>query len=476
MHGAVTTIAAAQPAAPRPFAVELRATLALALPLALTQLAQMLVHTTEVLLLGRVSAEALAAASLGAALVHLAAMFATGVVSATAPLIAQARGARRPREVRRAVRQGLWVALLVSLPLMAALSQAEPILLALGQDPALVALTRGYVRTALLGIPFAAGFIVLRSLVASHGRTRPVLLATLIAVLLNLPISYALIFGVPGHLPALGPTGAGIGVAVTFAIMFAGLLGYCLRAARFRRYHLLGRLWRPDWAIFRDIVRLGLPIGVAIVMEVGIFAAAALMMGRIGTAELAAHQVALQLAATAFMVPLGISHAATIRVGLAMGALDPMGARRAGFVALGLGAGFMAGMGLLFWIAAEPLTGLFIGAEVPGAAAALTLAASYLRIAALFQLVDGLQVIGIAALRGLKDTRVPMLLAAASYWGVGLPACLVLGFWTPLAGHGVWLGLALALAVAALVMVRRFERLTRRAVAAPLAAPAFTGR
>jgi MATE family multidrug resistance protein len=452
--------ATASRAAPLGLVRELRAMLALALPLVLTQLTQILVHTTEVVMLGRLGAASLAAATLAAALFHTGMLFGIGVASATAPLIAQARGARQPRQVRRVVRQGLWVALAVTLPLMTAMWFVRPLLAAMGQDPALFEMTEAYMRAALWGLPFSVGFIVLRSFAAAFGHARAILMAALAAALINIPMSWALIFGRLG-LPPLGTRGAGIAVAISYALMFGLLLVYCLTANPLRRYNAIGRLWRPDWATLREILRVGLPIGGAVVMETGLFAASTLFMGLIGTAQLAAHQIALQLASIAFMVPLGLSHAATIRIGLAAGADDWPRTRLAGWVACGLGTAFMGAMAVLFATAPGALVGLFLDPATAEGAAAFAFAIGFLRIAALFQLVDGLQVIGIASLRGLKDTAVPMWLAGFGYWLVGFPICWVLGFHTPLGGNGIWIGLAFALATVAVVMVLRFERLTR---------------
>ena len=435
--------------------------LALAFPLVLTQLTQILVHTTEVLLLGRLGAASLAAATLAAALFHSGMMFAIGVASATAPLIAQAKGARQPRQIRRVVRQGLWMTLAITLPLMVALWFARPLLSAMGQDEALLSMTEGYIRAALFGLPFSVGFIVLRSFVAAFGHARAILVSALVAALVNIPMSWVLIFGGLGF-PALGTRGAGIAVAITFTLMFGLLFAYCLTANPFRRYNVLGRFWWPDWSTFREIYRVGFPIGGAVVLETGLFAASTLLMGLIGTAQLAAHQIALQLASIGFMVPLGLSHAATIRIGLAVGADDWPRARLAGWVACGLGTVFMVAMAVLFATVPGPLVGLFLDPGTPEGAAAFAFAVGFLRIAALFQLVDGLQVIGIASLRGLRDTAVPMWLAGFGYWVVGFPICWLLGFHTALGGTGIWVGLAFALATVALVMVLRFERLTRR--------------
>ena len=461
MSSPLAVTAAALPAAPSGLARELRAMLVLAAPLILTQLTQVMVHTTEVVLLGWLGAASLAAATLAAALFHTGMMFAIGVASATAPLIAQAKGARQPRQIRRVVRQGLWATATITAPLMVAMWFVRPLLAAMGQDESLLAMTEAYMRAALWGLPFAVGFIVLRGFAAAFGHARAVLGAALVAGIANVPLSWFLIFGGLG-LPALGTLGAGVGVSITFALMFVLLLVYCLRARPFRRYNVLGRFWRPDWATFREILVLGLPIGAAVVLETGLFATATLLMGLIGTAQLAAHQVALQLASIAFMVPLGLSHAATIRIGLAVGADDWPRARLAGWVACGLGTAFMAATAVVFATAARPLVGLFLDPAAADGAAAFAFAVGFLRIAAVFQLVDGLQVIGIASLRGLRDTAVPMWLAAFGYWLVGFPIAWFLGFHTALAGTGIWIGLAFALATVALVMVLRFERLTRR--------------
>jgi multidrug resistance protein, MATE family len=438
---------------------EFGAMLALALPLALTQLGQILIHGTEVLLLGRLAPAKLAAVTIGWSLFHICFMFAIGTVQATAPAVAQARGARQPRQVRRAVRQGLWLALAVTLPMGLLLWFSRPIFLAIGQDPALLDDTMVYLRAIALGLPFGAGYIVLRCFVAAYGRTAAVMIVTYAAFLVNIPLSYGLIFGAFG-LPRLEVLGAGIGAAVSWALMFFGLLGYCLMARPFRRFVILGRFWRSDWATFKELWRIGLPIGLAVVMESGLFSAATLMVGLVGTAALAAHQVTLQLGATAFMVPLGIGIAATIRVGLAVGAGDADGVRRAGWVAAGLGAAFMAGIALLFWTLGETMIGWFFDHDQPGTAATITMAVGFIKIAAIFALADGLQVIGISNLRGMKDTAVPMWIAGFGYWVIGFPAAAMLTFGTPLAGRGVWVGLALALATVAVAMLWRFHRLT----------------
>lgn len=442
---------------------EIGATLWLALPLAATQLGQILIHGTEVVLLGRLGPEKLASVTLAWALFYACFIFATGVVQATAPMIATARGAHRPREARRAFRQGLWVALVLGLPFSLLLWHSRPLLEAIGQDPALLADTETYLRAASFGLPLGVGFIVVRNFVSAHNRTMPIVIVTFATLGLNVVLSWALIFGELG-MPRLEVMGAGIGAAASWAMMFVALLAWCVLARPFRRLVLLGRLWRPDWATFREIWRIGLPIGAALLLETTLFGASALLVGYLSAAALAAHQVTLQLAATSFMVPLGIGIAATIRVGLAVGAGDADGVRRAGWIALLLGGGFMVAMGILFWLAGPQLVGLFFDAADPASGPALALAGTLISIAALFQLADGLQVIGLSVLRGLKDTAVPMWLAGLGYWLIGLPACVLLGFTLGLGAVGIWLGLALALTVVAAAMVLRFVALTRRGV------------
>jgi MATE family multidrug resistance protein len=278
---------------------------------------------------------------------------------------------------------------------------------------------------------------------------------------------YGLIFGEFG-LPELGLQGAGIATSLTNLFLVASLLGFILLDRQFRRFQVLGRLWRPDWARFREIFRIGLPIGVTLIMEVGLFAAAGFLIGLIGKAELAAHQIALQCASVSFMVPLGLAQAATVRVGRAAGGGDTPGIMRAGITALVMGGLFMLAMATVMWTAPHAIVGLFIDAGDPVNAPVVRAAVLFLAVAALFQLFDGGQVIGAGALRGLKDTRWPMVFAGLAYWAVGMSLAVGLGFGLGLGGLGIWIGLAVALAVAAALMIGRFLILQRRGAAVAL--------
>ncbi|MHA1599879.1 MAG: MATE family efflux transporter, partial [Alphaproteobacteria bacterium] len=230
---------------------------------------------------------------------------------------------------------------------------------------------------------------------------------------------------------------------------------------RLGQYQLFVRFWRADWTRFFEVLRLGAPIGLMVLAESSLFGAAGILMGLIGTAELAAHAVALQCAAVAFMVPLGISHAVTARVALAAGAKDSVGVGRSGWVAIWLGIISALVAASLFWFAGEWLVGLYLDVDDARNAPIVSLAVSFLLIAALFQLVDGAQVVGAGALRGLRDTRVPMFLAIFGYWVIGLPTMAILAFWLDMGGQGVWIGLATGLTVVAVLAVWRFHRRER---------------
>ncbi|NNG03774.1 MAG: MATE family efflux transporter [Inquilinus sp.] len=436
--------------------VEAWATLKLALPLAAAQLAQVAMHTTDVVMMGWLGPEALAGGTLGSSLLFPIFLLGMGVVMATAPLAAQALGARKFREVRRSVRQGFWWSVVLAVPFTLLLWHGEAILLLLRQDPANAALGQEYLRPAVWCLAPGWGVIVLRGFVSVHDRPRSVMVVTVAGFFVNAVTDYLLIFGKFGF-PALGVAGAGVATTVVNTLMFLALCLYVVRDRRFRRYALLARFWRADWPRFREILRIGMPIGLTVLAEAGLFSAAAFLMGMIGTAELAAHAIALQCAAVAFMVPLGIGHAATVRVGLAVGAGDPAGIGRAGWSALALAAGFSALPITLFLAAPTILIGLFLDVGDPANAPAIGIAVSFLAVAALFNLVDGAQAVATGILRGLKDTTVPMLIAAGGYWLVGFTTSFVLGFYTPLAGIGVWLGLAGGLAVVSVLAIHRFH-------------------
>lgn len=447
--------------------IETRALLALSGPIVLTNLGQVAIQTTDVIMIGRLGPEPLAASVLGVNVIFVLLLFAIGVVTATAPMIAQDLGRKRfaVREPRRTVRQGFWVALALGVPAWILLWHITALLHLLGQDPVLIEAAEPYVHASMWGLVPALWFVGLRNFISALERPRAGMVIMLIGIAFNALADYGLIFGSFG-LPPLGLFGAGIATACTNIFLCAGLLAFVLIDRRFRRYRLLGRLWRPDWPRFLEILWIGAPIGITLTFEVGLFAAAGFLMGLISVSELAAHQIALQCAAVTFMVPLGLGQAATVRVGLAAGRADPAGVRRAGLLALALGGAFMSVMAILMLTLPRVIVGIFLDAGDPANAEVVGLAVTFLAIAALFQIFDGAQVIGAGALRGLKDTRWPMVFALFGYWVVGMSTSVGLAFGLGLGGPGIWLGLAAGLAVTAAFLVARFLALQRGAGAA----------
>jgi MATE family multidrug resistance protein len=448
---------------------EVTAMLVLAWPLVLTNLSQFALTLTDTVFLGRLGTQELAAATLGMNLFFAALAPCFGLAMAAAPMTAQTRGRGRGfvRGMRRDVRAACWAVALSTLPVWALLWHADALLLLLGQDPVLAALAADYVRALMWGMPCFCAFVVLRGFLAAEQRPGAALAVSCFGILLNVPLNWWLIYGGLG-VPPLGVVGAGIASSLCNLAMLAGLLAMIARDRHLSRFRILGRWWRFDAARLKETVVIGLPIAGSMLLEIGVFAFAAVVMGWMGALAVAAHAIALQLASATFMVPMGIGQAATARVGLATGAGDRAAAGRAGWVAIALGAGFMAFSAALLGFGGGWIAWAFLDAANPGAAETAALAAVLLVVAGLFQLADGVQAVASGALRGLKDTRVPMLLAGFGYWGAGLPLGLALAFPAGLGPLGVWIGLAAGLFMVAALMTWRWAalsagaRLTRR--------------
>jgi multidrug resistance protein, MATE family len=444
-----------------PWLVEARALLFLALPLVITQLAQMAILTTDVIMLGRLSKEALAGAALGNTVFYFCWLIGLGPTAAISPLIAHILGGSPGNRagVRAVVRMGFWTVALISLPLMLVLMFAKDILLLFGQSPLLAEAASRFVRPLSLGIPFSLGFQVLRNYSTALERPNASLLVVAVTILFNAVADYALIFGHFG-MPRLGLMGSGIASASSFTFSFLAMCAVVFFHRGLHKYRIMRRFLRPDWETFRELFRLGMPIGVTMIFEAALFNACTLLMGTFGTATVAAHQVAMNVPSITFMVPLGIAMAATVRVGLAAGAGDRAGVRRAGFTALAISTCFMSLSALVLALFPHQIAALYFSAADASNADVLALAATFLQIAAAFQIMDGLQVTASLCLRGLKDARMPMWIAAASYWLVGFPLCIGLGVGLGMKGIGVWTGLAFALMTAAILLSWRFVSLS----------------
>jgi MATE family multidrug resistance protein len=435
---------------------ELGSTLALAWPLILANLTQQLIQATDVLLLGRLGATQLAAATLALNLTWTFSIFLLGLITASSPMMATALGQRfnAVRDVRRTFRAGLWLLLIVMPPYCLLMWNAGGLMRALGISAELAAAGQTFMRAYMWIVGPWLLFQLLRNFVAALERPRIVLWLSIGGILVNAVISWALIFGRLG-LPALGLVGSGLGSTITWLAMCGALILVVSTDRQFRRFHLFGRWWRFDRQRTVAMIRLGWPIGATMGLEIGVFALAAYFMGWIGATAVAAHAVALQLAALTFMVPLGLGQAATVRVGRALGRNDEAAVARAGWTAWVLGLLFMATMALVMWSIPRPLITLFLKDD-PANAGVIALAVSFLRVAAAFQLVDGAQVIGAGMLRGLHDTRWPLMFALIGYWVVGLGIGSWLAFGADWKGVGIWVGLASGLAVVAALMLSRW--------------------
>jgi MATE family, multidrug efflux pump len=461
MPGQALAGAAPAPASRTIWRAELIETVKLALPIALTQLGQVAMMTSDLALLGRLGNQVVAASALAHTILFAFFIVGMGVVSAVSPLASQAYGARDPRMVRRAVRGGLWAATLLGVPMTASQLYGEDMLIALGQTPEAAKLAASYLHGLAWCLMPAWWFIALRGFMQALNRPEPALWITLVAIPANAVLAYALIYGEFG-LPRLEMFGAGLGTTIINLVMCVAAVWVCTTRRPFRKYHVLGHFWHPDWSVFGRLFAIGAPISGTMLMEYGVFAAAALLMGLLGTEALAAHQIALTVASIMFMVPFGVSMAATTRVGHAVGRRDAVATRRAGMTAIALGMVFMAVMTLLVALSRQVLPLLFLGLDTPASDATLQLAALLLAVGASFFIADGVQTVAVGALRGLNDTRMPLLFAAICFWLIGFTTSWALGFTAGLGPAGIWIGLSIGLLVYAILLIRRFHSLTRR--------------
>lgn len=438
---------------------ELRAMLGIAGPLAAANLLQMLTYAIDVIFIARLGEQELAGSALAVSLFGLVLWALTGLTGAVAPLIAEEVGARAPalRPVRRAVRMALWLAVIAGIGGMGLCLLLDLIMQVSGQQPRIRALANSYNNVIVFSMVPMLLAAVLRSFVSALGRPIFATAITGLGIFVNGIANYAFIFGELGA-PEMGLPGAAVATIITAFFTVGAYIAAIRFDRKLHRYHIFGRLWSPDWARFVQLLRIGTPIALTITAEAGIFGAAAFLMGRFGAAELAGHTVALQLAALAFQVPFGVGQAAAIRVGYFYGARDPAGAGRAGWVAVGIGAGFMSLTAGAMVLMPEVLLRIYVDPDAPANAALVAFALQYLVLAAIFQLADGVQAVAAGALRGLQDTRVPMWIAIVSYWVPGIGLSVGLGFFTPLEGTGVWIGLATGLFCAAAGLLWRWNR------------------
>lgn len=437
------------------FRDHLRAHLLLGLPLIGSHVAQMAIATTDTVMLGWYDVEALAGLVLATTLYMVVFLFGSGFAFAVMPLVAAAAETDDDTRVRRVTRMGLWISTGFALAVMPFLWFSAPLLRGLGQSPMLADAAQDYLRIMGWGIIPALAVMVLKSYLSALERTRVQLLVTFGAALANIGFNYAFIFGNWGA-PELGIRGAAIASLGVNIVSVAALVIYALRV--FPEHDLFRRLWRPDGEALREVTAMGWQVGLTTLAEVGMFSAAGLVVGLLGTVPLAAHGIVLQIASLSFMVPLGLSNAATVRAGRAFGRGDAETLRHGAGAALTLGVGWAVLAVIVFVGFSDLLLGLYIDPDEPLRGEIIALGRVLLYVAALFQLADATQVIAVSLLRGMQDTRVPMMFAAASYWLVGMPAGWLLGITLGFGAVGVWFGLVAGLGTAAVLLGTRFWR------------------
>ncbi|NNK64998.1 MAG: MATE family efflux transporter [Gemmatimonadetes bacterium] len=444
----------------RPGGAELRELIDLAVPVAVAQVGMMFMGVVDSIMVGRVSPRDLAAVSLGNVYFFASVVFGMGVLFALDPVVSQALGARDDEGVARGTQRGLLLALGLTVVATLLLCTAEPVLRALRQPAEVVPVAAGYAWASIAGVlPFYL-YIVQRQVMQAMGRLRPVLLAMLVANIANVGFNWVLIFGNWGF-PPLGAVGAGWASSGSRWVMALSIAIFAWPALKPQLRPFRREVLRAEPLL--GMLRIGGPTGMQLQLEFGAFAVAGLAMGLLGTVAVAGHQVALNLASLTFMVPVGVAQATAVLVGRAVGREDPWGARRASGAGLVVGAAFMTITATAFLLIPGPLARIY-----SPDAAVIALGASLLPIAGLFQVADGVQVVAAAALRGIGDTRAPMLINLLGFWGIGLPVGVWLAFGADLGPRGVWWGLAVGLLAVALLLLQRvrvrFGRDLRRLV------------
>jgi MATE family multidrug resistance protein len=432
---------------------ELKALLALGVPMAATQLVQFFVYTIDVIMIGRVSADALAASSLGLVVVFLLWMIGSGPVSAVTPLVSQALGAKQQDydDVRYSVRMALWVVALMSPLVLLAVYFTEDILIFFGQDANISAMAGDYVLMVAFGLPFALGIMALRNFLAAINKTTVPLFLVMITTALNALFNYVLIFGHWGF-PRLELVGAGIASSISYALsflLFALYVSWDREAKPFRIFH---QFTIPHWPRFRETIALGWPISVTTIFEGLLFNACVLLMGIIGKLEIAAYQIALNVAAMAFMLPWGLSMAGSVRVGLAAGARNHEAVKRAAVITLIVS---VLGIGLFavpITLMPEFIASLYLDSSGEDKIAVQNWVIAFLPLAAGFMFFDAVQVASNQLLRGLKDVRAPIWLTGISFWLIGFPAAWYLGLKTDVGAYGIWYGLMASLIMASILL------------------------
>jgi multidrug resistance protein, MATE family len=440
--------------------VEAAGILKLAGPLVANNLALAGMNFADTVMAGRLGTVDLAAVAVGGSAWMVVFLFGLGTLMAVSPVVAHAYGAGRWEDAGAVLRQALWLSQVLAICAFLLLLGAGPALTAIGVDPQVVPLTSGYLFAMSFGLPGVFAFLAMRFMSEGVGWTRPIMYAAAVGLVVNVFGNWVLMYGNLGF-PRLGAVGCGIASAIAMWSMFATMLVYLRRSPRYERFALWARFDRPQWPVQREVLALGFPIAASVEAEAGLFAGVALIMATLGATQVAGHQIAINYAATMFMVPLAFHSATTIRVGQALGRGETRTARRAGWTGIGLCGLFMVGSALVLFLFRDRIAAFYTSDPE-----LLPLATGLLTMAMIFQVSDGLQVGAAGALRGFKDTRVPMLMNVGSYWLIAFPMAWYAGVHAGLGPVAVWVALIAGLTVTALLLNARFLRLSNRRVAA----------
>ncbi|MGK7949986.1 MAG: MATE family efflux transporter [Xenococcaceae cyanobacterium] len=436
---------------------EIKKFLQLAVPLASAQVAQSLTGFFDTIMMGRLSAETLAGGGL-ASLTFLALLStAGGLVMGVSPLIAEAYGAGDKTRIEKLARQGFWLVLLLTIPLVLAIAHLDRIMLQLGQVQTTVTLANTYLDIILWGFFPALGFVLLRGVVSGLSHARPVMFIVITGTIFNITGNYVLGFGKFGF-PRLELAGLALASIISFWGMFLALVIYILKHPQLKQYRIVQEAHRLKPSILRDLIRVGLPIGIFSALEIGLFTIVTYLMGALGTEVLAAHQIVFQTIVVIFMIPLGMSYAATVRVGQWFGQKNLAGIKRSGYLSIFMGFIFAISVTIAMLLFPQVIVGLYLDINDPANAKVIALALPMLTIATVSQIPDMIQKITHGALQGIQDTRIPTLLSIPAFWGVGLTSGYILGFTLDLGGTGLWLGHFMGMAIAAVLFLVRFHQ------------------
>lgn len=435
-----------------------RSVLALGMPLVANNLATVGMGFTDTVMAGQLGGNALAAVAIGNTLWYTAQLAGMGVLMAVSPLVAHALGANQAERIGGLLQQSFWIALFLGVTGLLLLNASAPFFLAVGVDPGIVPTSARYLSAIAWGLPAMFAYLCLRYMSEGMGHTRPLMYFALLGLVVNACGNYVLMYGKLGF-PAMGAVGCGVATAISSVIVFLAGLVYVRRSPRYSAVQLKPLIQPPSWAAIREILVLGVPISASALAESTFFHATALIMAALGTAIVAAHQVALNYAATMFMIPLALHSATTVRVGHLLGRGLPRDARRAGLAGIGLSTLFMGISALVMYLGRFAIAG-FYTTDV----AVINLAASLLVMAAVFQLPDGVNIATLGALRGYRDARIPLYLAAFASWGVGFPLAWYLAFRTDAGPVGVWFAIVISLVLSAVLQVWRFQVISRRQI------------